>query len=127
MKIGDFGSSKKLQALATHNGEFQGTIHYTAPEVCYCLEFLILAQLSSLNLRVPNTFPTKTNASYLLATIQVLIGKTAYGRKADVWSVGVTLIEMLAGKVPWSNLEPMEAMFKIAYEEAKTDEVTNSA
>ncbi|PIO74793.1 hypothetical protein TELCIR_03199 [Teladorsagia circumcincta] len=52
---------------------------------------------------------------------QVLLGKTAYGRKADVWSVGVTLVEMLTGKVPWKEFEPMAAMFQIAYEEPRIE------
>ncbi|VDN28963.1 unnamed protein product, partial [Cylicostephanus goldi] len=78
VKIADFGSGKKMQSLASQQGAFHSTIHYTAPEV--------------------------------------LLGKTAYGRKADVWSVGVTLVEMLTGKVPWKEFEPMAAMFQIAYE-----------
>ncbi|EYC12100.1 hypothetical protein Y032_0048g1612 [Ancylostoma ceylanicum] len=83
VKIADFGSGKKMQSLASQQGAFHSTIHYTAPEV--------------------------------------LLGKTAYGRKADVWSVGVTLVEMLTGKVPWKEFEPMAAMFQIAYEEPKID------
>ena len=51
--------------------------------------------------------------------MQVLLGKTPYGRKADVWSVGVTLVEMLTGEVPWKEFEPMAAMFQIAYEEPR--------
>ncbi|KAL6729109.1 hypothetical protein Aduo_000194 [Ancylostoma duodenale] len=83
VKIADFGSGKKMQSLASQQGAFHSTIHYTAPEV--------------------------------------LLGKTAYGRKADVWSVGVTLVEMLTGKVPWKEFEPMAAMFQIAYEEPRID------
>ncbi|KAK6727570.1 hypothetical protein RB195_005326 [Necator americanus] len=83
VKIADFGSGKKMQSLASQQGAFHSTIHYTAPEV--------------------------------------LLGKTAYGRKADVWSVGVTLVEMLTGKVPWKEFDPMAAMFQIAYEEPKID------
>ncbi|VDM70217.1 unnamed protein product, partial [Strongylus vulgaris] len=89
VKIADFGSGKKMQSLASQQGAFHSTIHYTAPEV------------------------RKGNL--------VLLGKTAYGRKADVWSVGVTLVEMLTGKVPWKEYEPMAAMFQIAYEEPKID------
>ncbi|KAE9415429.1 hypothetical protein Angca_006847 [Angiostrongylus cantonensis] len=81
VKIADFGSGKKMQSLASQQGAFHSTIHYTAPEV--------------------------------------LLGKTPYGRKADVWSVGVTLVEMLTGEVPWKEFEPMAAMFQIAYEEPR--------
>ncbi|KAK5964632.1 hypothetical protein GCK32_007289 [Trichostrongylus colubriformis] len=72
VKIADFGSGKKMQSLASQQGAFHSTIHYTAPE-------------------------------------------------ADVWSVGVTLVEMLTGQVPWKEFEPMAAMFQIAYEEPRID------
>ncbi|KAH3747789.1 hypothetical protein DPMN_182221, partial [Dreissena polymorpha] len=37
-----------------------------------------------------------------------------YGRKADVWSVGCTVVEMLTKKPPWPELETMAAIYKIA-------------
>lgn len=33
VKIADFGSGKTLQKVASQNGNFIGTVHYTAPEV----------------------------------------------------------------------------------------------
>lgn len=36
-----------------------------------------------------------------------------YSAKVDIWSVGCVVLEMLAGKRPWSNLEVVAAMFKI--------------
>lgn len=104
VKIADFGSGKKMQSLASQQGAFHSTIHYTAPEVSRV---------------VSQTSPLYTPLATWL--FQVLLGKTAYGRKADVWSVGVTLVEMLTGKVPWKEFEPMAAMFQIAYEEPRLD------
>uniref|UniRef100_A0A914VA45 Protein kinase domain-containing protein n=1 Tax=Plectus sambesii TaxID=2011161 RepID=A0A914VA45_9BILA len=39
-----------------------------------------------------------------------------YGRKADVWSLGCSLVEMITGHPPWKDLEPMAAIFRIAFE-----------
>ncbi|CAL5992608.1 Kinase [Hexamita inflata] len=39
--------------------------------------------------------------------------KSAYDFSADVWSTGITLIELLEGKPPFSNLHPMRAMMVI--------------
>jgi serine/threonine protein kinase len=44
-----------------------------------------------------------------------VIKGTGYGRKADVWSLGCTVIEMLSGKHPWPDLDNhWSAMFQIA-------------
>nr|XP_047122298.1 uncharacterized protein LOC105847098 isoform X2 [Hydra vulgaris] len=36
-----------------------------------------------------------------------------YGKKADIWSFGCTVLEMLTTKPPWSHLDPTPAMFRI--------------
>ncbi|PIN13169.1 MEKK [Handroanthus impetiginosus] len=36
-----------------------------------------------------------------------------YGRAADIWSLGCTVLEMLSGQVPYSGLEGHQALFKI--------------
>ncbi|XP_060167781.1 mitogen-activated protein kinase kinase kinase 3-like [Lycium barbarum] len=36
-----------------------------------------------------------------------------YGIPADIWSLGCTVLEMLTGKVPYSHLEGMQALFRI--------------
>lgn len=33
--------------------------------------------------------------------------------QADVWSVGCTVVEMLTGRMPWPDVNPVCAMFKI--------------
>lgn len=36
-----------------------------------------------------------------------------YGIPADIWSLGCTVLEMLTGKIPYSHLEGMQALFRI--------------
>lgn len=55
---------------------------------------------------------TMTGTPYWMAP-EVIRGNMNYGRKADVWSVGICVIEMAAGKPPFADLGPVTALFKI--------------
>ena len=44
-----------------------------------------------------------------------VIRQSGHGRKADIWSVGCTVIEMATARPPWSHFKnPVAAMFQIA-------------
>ncbi|XP_067942703.1 mitogen-activated protein kinase kinase kinase 3-like [Watersipora subatra] len=43
-----------------------------------------------------------------------VINGNGYGRGADIWSIGATIVEMLTKHPPWHELEAMAALFKIA-------------
>ncbi|KAI3625311.1 hypothetical protein CBS9595_000672 [Malassezia furfur] len=44
------------------------------------------------------------------------LSRKGYSAKVDIWSLGCVVLEMLAGRRPWSDEEAIQAMFKIGAE-----------
>lgn len=42
-----------------------------------------------------------------------VVKQSAHTVKADIWSLGCLMIEMLTGEHPWANLSQMQAIFKV--------------
>ena len=39
--------------------------------------------------------------------------RASYTRKADIWSVGCLMVEMLTGEHPWAELDQMQAILRV--------------
>ena len=53
------------------------------------------------------------NLFFLFLVAPEVIQENKYNGKADVWSLGITAIELAEGKVPLSGIHPLRAMFQI--------------
>ena len=42
-----------------------------------------------------------------------VVKQSGHTKKADIWSVGCLIVEMLTGEHPWAQLTQMQAIFKI--------------
>lgn len=54
-----------------------------------------------------------------------IIQESSYDEKVDIWSIGITIIELCEGRPPHSNLSPMRAIFAISKNEAPILHNTN--
>ncbi|KAK2388231.1 mitogen-activated protein kinase kinase kinase [Trifolium repens] len=75
-------------------------------------------------LLAPNaTISSWRNATQLWLGAAVKGKNKGYGLPADVWSLGCTVLEMLTGEIPYSNLECISALFRIGIGELPPDEI----
>jgi mitogen-activated protein kinase kinase kinase len=44
-----------------------------------------------------------------------VVKQTSHTHKADIWSVGCLVVEMLTGEHPWAQLTQMQAIFKVCH------------
>ena len=42
-----------------------------------------------------------------------IIAQKEYDTSADIWSLGVTIIEMATGNPPWHNIDPVSVMYLV--------------
>lgn len=60
-----------------------------------------------------NDHYTLAGTIFWMAPEVILSRKEGYSAKIDIWSLGCVVLEMFAGKRPWSTEEALSAMFKV--------------
>ena len=93
VKLADFGVAGQLTNTTSKRNTFVGTPFWMAPEVIK----------QSGNRDRQTLYPPGHNSTPC----------AAYDAKADVWSLGITAIELAKGEPPNSDLHPMRVLFLI--------------
>lgn len=95
-KISDFGISKRSANPYNNDitNSMQGSVFWMAPEV-------IRAQSQALNVTGGSNTSMDT------------ISSQGYSAKVDIWSLGCVVLEMFAGRRPWSKEEAIGAIYKL--------------
>ena len=60
-----------------------------------------------------NDHHTLAGTIFWMAPEVIQSRKEGYSAKIDIWSLGCVVLEMFAGKRPWSTEEAIGAMFKV--------------
>lgn len=100
IKISDFGISKKVEDSTLFSLHIESTRYKSANGACVGL--------------MPGTRahrPSLQGSVFWMAP--EVVKQTAYTRKADIWSIGCLVVEMLTGEHPWAQLTQMQAIFKV--------------
>nr|POE93199.1 map kinase kinase kinase mkh1 [Quercus suber] len=95
-KISDFGISKRSADpyINDTSNSMQGSVFWMAPEV-------IRAQSQALSISSEDGVDASSAMSQ------------GYSAKVDIWSLGCVVLEMFAGRRPWSKEEAIGAIYKL--------------
>lgn len=114
VKLADFGVAGQLTNTTSKRNTFVGTPFWMAPEVI---------KQSAYDSKVRDSFHFEQRAQYLfqfnysfsccLFACILSPVNTIFVQQADIWSLGITAIELAKGEPPNSELHPMRVLFLI--------------
>jgi serine/threonine protein kinase len=96
-KLADFGSTQRITPECPRLELARGTVGYMAPEV-------LLSGETALRLSPHGSNLGEALAARAAAAAAAGVTQRGYDYKADIWSVGCLLLEMLTGRPPFSHL-----------------------
>lgn len=91
-----------------HRDVKAGNILLDEHGICKMADFGVSAELTS---AIP-TRKTVIGSPYWMAP-EVLTPDAQYNTRADIWSLGITAIELATGRPPRCDIHPMQAIFRI--------------
>lgn len=105
VKISDFGISKKVgNSMSLDFGRPLAPDHAT-------LKFFFDRFTDSFSHMRLNRASLQGSVFWMAPEV---VKQTAYTKKADIWSVGCLVVEMLTGEHPWPDLTQMQAIFRVS-------------
>lgn len=114
IKISDFGISKRVE-----DSEWSLPVLYCPSGILYLdgranVLFILLCDFQDLLGGSKVHRPSLQGSVYWMAP--EVVKQTSYTSKADIWSLGCLVVEMLTGSHPWANLTQMQAIFRVGRE-----------
>lgn len=109
MKLADFGVAGQLTDTQIKRNTFVGTPFWMAPEVIKqsAYDFKVSLRAEGGNVHVNNLYYVSSPCVWIRLTY------VYHSPQADIWSLGITAIELAKGEPPNSDLHPMRVLFLI--------------